>query len=207
MMILGVTGSIGMGKSTVTKMLHKNGVAVFDSDQAVASLLGPFGKAVPRVVESFPEAAIPRENKIDKKILRQSLGNDHAAWDDLEGILHPHVFAMQKEFLKKERARGREFAALDIPLLFETGAEHKVDHTILVTAPPWIQWQRIQRRGGIDVDDFLFRLSRQMPDVEKRRRADFIIRNGLGLGYTYRQVQAVLKYLRQGKKSRTHHYA
>lgn len=197
MIVLGITGSIGMGKSTVAAMLRDMGIPVHCSDEAVRRLTGPGGPAVGALITVFPEAWDAKKKIIDKARLRALLGYDDAQWDLIESLLHPLVRESQQDFLKTQRLKGVKIAALDIPLLFETGAETRVDYTICVSAPAFLQRQRVLSRPGMTTEDFSFRLSRQMPDAEKRARADFIVQTGAGFGYTRSILEGILRRIRR----------
>lgn len=191
MIILGLTGSIGMGKSTAAAMMRRLGVPVHDSDAAVHRMLGPRGSAVAQIRQRFPDSDDPARNAIDRRALGRLVFGNPAERLALEAILHPLVRQSQDRFLKSHRHRGSPVVLLDIPLLYETGADRRVDHVIVVTAPGFVQRQRVQRRG-LSPADFAARLALQMPDAEKRRRADFIVQTGLGRLYTLRQLRAIL---------------
>ena len=199
MIVIGLTGSIAMGKSTASAMLAQmDGVAVHCSDEAVARLYGD--PAVIGLIKTTFPAAYDKKNKtIDKNRLLAELDEDHEKWDALEDILHPFVQRAQQEWLRAQQGLGTKIAVLDIPLLFETGAENRVDYTICISAPGFIQKQRIAQRvavGKITDESFHFRLSRQMPDEEKQRRADFVVQSGQGLAYTRRALEKIIQALR-----------
>lgn len=195
MIVIGLTGSLGMGKTTTAHMLRELGVPVHDSDAAVHRLTAPGGAAVEKVAKAFPGSLDADAKSIDRRKLRALLGRDAEKWKKLEHILHPLVRKSQDDFLRHCRGRGKGIVALDIPLLFETGAERRVDYTICVTAPAFIQRRRALSRPGMTEDDLAFRLSRQMPDAEKRRRADFVVQTGNGRAHTRRALQTILKGL------------
>lgn len=193
MIVIGLTGSIGMGKTTAGNMLRDMGVPVHCSDEAVHELLRQGGAGVQPVLMVFLEAWGKDRKEIDRRKLREILDRDHGKWDELEDVLHPLVIERQQAFLKAQQGQGVRMAALDIPLLFETGAENRVDFTVCVSAPGFVQRHRVLSRSGMEEDYLEFLLSRQMPDAEKRRRADFIVQTGLGLSYTRRQLENVLR--------------
>ncbi len=206
MIVVGLTGSIAMGKSTAAKMLAEmDGVAVFCSDEAVKRLYKD-----PEVIElirrRFPSSYDGKTGGIDKKNLIAEIGFDHEKWDDLEAILHPFVRREQDKFLRLQQVAGTKIAVLDIPLLFETGAQERVDYTICVTASRVpaasriIQEQRIAERireGVITEESFRFRLERQMPDEEKQAKADFIVPTGGGFDYTKDELQGIVSTLKK----------
>ncbi len=203
MIVIGVTGSMGMGKTSTTNMLRSMGFPVHCSDQAVHGLLARGGAGVAPVTALFPVAYDKKSGAIDRARLRRALGNDHAKWDELESVLHPLVRNTQQRFLKAQKSQGAEIAVLDIPLLFETGAEQRLDYTICVTAPPFIQEQRLNARGSADLEDRAFRLARQMPDEQKRRYADFVVHTGLGLAYTHEELRGIIRRIRTGEYTRS----
>jgi dephospho-CoA kinase len=204
MIVIGLTGSIGMGKSTVANMLSEMGIPVHDSDAAVHGLLGPNGAAVAAVAAVFPEAARKNENGapfIDRKALGRLVFSDDAKKKTLEGILHPLVRAQSDEFLTEMRKSGQEMAVLDIPLLFETGGEERVDVTLCVSAPPEVQRARVLQRPGMTAERFE-RVSRgQMPDAEKRARADYVIDTGCDIETTRARLNNVMSLI---MKTRAH---
>lgn len=201
MMVLGLTGSIGMGKSTVAAMLAQMGVPCHDSDAAARAVIGPGGAAVAAVAQLFPQVFDVKTGAIDRKILGSIVFSDPAKRAALEAAVHPHVRAAQQDFLKAQRALGAKFVALDIPLLYETGAEARVDRVIVVTCPAFLQRRRVLARAGMTEEKFKAILKAQMPDAEKRRRADFVIQTGLGLAWTR---AALKRLLRELKKSSCH---
>ncbi|MGE3305784.1 MAG: dephospho-CoA kinase [Rhizobiaceae bacterium] len=191
MIVLGLTGSIGMGKSTTAKMFAEAGVPVHDSDEAVHRLYG--GAAAPLVEAEFPGTVI--DGKVDRDRLgRQVIGNAEAI-KRLEQIVHPLVRAESEAFLARNRAAGAPLAVLDIPLLFETNGRHRVDRVVVVTAPAEAQRARVLARPGMTVEKFEAILARQVPDAEKRRQADFVIDTGQGLDAARAQVQDVIAAL------------
>lgn len=204
MIVLGLTGSIGMGKSTAANMLRSMRVPVSNADAVVHALLAPGGAGVAPVLAAFPGAkARPKDGGIggvDRKALRSQLGSDDGRWDKLEHVLHPLVRQVQEQFVQAQRLMGAKVVALDIPLLFETGGEDRFDYMICVTAPWFVQGQRLRARPGFSADDLAFRLLRQFTDAEKRARADFIVQTGLGRGYTYRTLQGIVRALKAGEK-------
>lgn len=192
MMVLGLTGSIGMGKSTAAKMLREMGVAVHDSDAAVHDLIEPGGDAVAAVGAAFPEVFDPAADRIDRKALGAIVFCDPVKKKILEGILHPMVRARQEKFLTEYRARDAAIAVLDIPLLYETGAEKRVEKVIVVTCPAWVQRRRVLRRPGMTPERFKGILAAQTSDKEKRKRADFVVQTGLGRAWTRRALRRII---------------
>ncbi|WP_395647230.1 dephospho-CoA kinase [Terricaulis sp.] len=193
MIILGLTGSIGMGKSTVARMFAEEGAPSFNSDDAVHALYAPGGAAVAPVSAAFP--GVLADGGINRTALSKQVVDDTAALKRLEAIVHPLVAQAQQDFLAAQRAKGVKAVVLDIPLLFETGAEKRVDKVVVVSAPEEIQRGRVLARPGMTVEKFEQLLARQTPDAEKRERADFVIDTGCDIGATRSQVRAVLDAL------------
>lgn len=188
---LGLTGSIGMGKSTTAGFFSAEGIPVWDADAAVHRLYAPGGAAVAPLTARWPQIATP-DASIDRTTLRQIIAADPAALNTVESIVHPLVQADRAAFLAT--ATG-DIVLLDIPLLFETGAETSMDATLLVTAPPALQRQRVLARPGMTEAAFHAILCRQMPDAEKRARATHIIET-LGLDAARGAVLALIAYIR-----------
>ncbi|MDG4876611.1 dephospho-CoA kinase [Mesorhizobium sp. WSM4935] len=196
MIVLGLTGSIGMGKSATAKMFAEAGVPVHDSDETVHRLYS--GKAAPLVEAAFPgttEAGVVDRVKLAGRVLA-----DPAALKKLEAIIHPLVRADADAFLARHRAAGAPLAVLDIPLLFETGGRNRVDKVVVVTASPEIQRQRVLARPGMSEEKFASILAKQVPDAEKRRRADFIIDTGNGFDAARKAVGAIVAELAGDKQ-------
>lgn len=197
MIVLGLTGSIGMGKSTVAGMLRLMGCAVHDSDQAAHKALDRGGAAFEEVAVTFPDAWDRKKHIINRRILGELVFADPKKRAALEHIVHPAVWQSQKEFLKAQKALGRKVAVLDIPLLFETGAEKRVDYTLCVTAPYAVQRRRVLARPGMTEEKFLAVVNAQMPDSEKRMRADFVVPTGMGYSLTWRTLRAMMRELKK----------
>jgi dephospho-CoA kinase len=195
LIILGLTGSIGMGKSTAAAMLRSLRVPLFDADQVVHRLLARKGAAVEAVAAAFPGVRTP-VGGIDRALLGRRVFVDRSALERLEHILHPMVRAEEKRFLGVSRARRERLAVLDIPLLFETGAERRCDYVLVVSAPASLQRQRVLRRPGMAEIRLAAILQKQMPDREKRRRADFVVPTGSGRNLTLRRLRAIVRLLR-----------
>jgi dephospho-CoA kinase len=193
MIILGLTGSIGMGKSTVAQMFAEAGAAVFNADGAAHALYAKSGAAVAPVESAFPGVA--REGAIDRTLLGARVLDDPAAMGTLEAIVHPLVRAAQKRFLAEQEAAGARVAVLEIPLLFESGTPALVDKVVVVSAPAETQRARVLARSGMSEAKFAKLAARQSPDAEKRARADFVIDTGCSLEETRAQVAAVLDAL------------
>jgi dephospho-CoA kinase len=189
MIVLGLTGSIGTGKSTTATMFQDLGVPVHDADATVHDLYRK--EAVAPMAERFPEAL--KDGVIDRKALSAALAQAPERFRELEAIIHPLVRAREKAFLDAERRNGSPLVLLDIPLLYETGGEKRVDKVVVVTCDPETQRQRVLARPGMTAEKFELILSRQMPDAEKRQRADFLIDTGRGLEAARKQVEEVIK--------------
>ena len=194
MIVLGLTGSIGMGKSTTAQMFAERGVPVFDSDAAVHRLYA--GRAVPAIEAAFPGTTGPAG--VDRDKLAKAVLGDSAAFSRLEAIVHPMVREEQDKFLAGARQSGAGLALLDIPLLFESGGDRRVDRVVVVTCPPDEQRRRVLARPGMTAEKFEAILKRQTSDEEKRRRADFIIDTGNGMDEAARQVDAIVAALGAG---------
>jgi dephospho-CoA kinase len=195
MIVLGLTGSVGMGKSTAAAMFRRLGVPVHDSDATVHRLLAPGGAAVPRVVAVFPGVS-DRQGGIDRGELGARVFGDAPALKRLERILHPLVRQSQERFLKQARARRVPVVVLDIPLLFETGGETRCDAVVVVSAPRWVQRARVMARPNMTEARFRTILKKQMPDHQKRRRAQYVVPTGLGRAVTYRALVRIVRSLR-----------
>ena len=187
MRIIGLTGSIGMGKSTASLLLRRLGVSVYDADDAVHRLLARGGRAVPAIARRFPGAV--RDGAVDRPALGRIVFGDPAALKALEAIVHPLVFEAQRRFLQAHAMRGTRVVVLDIPLLFEAGSVSRCGTVLVVSAPAVLQRQRVLRRPGMTAEKFAGILAQQMPDAEKRRRADVVIPSGLGKALTHRRLR------------------
>jgi dephospho-CoA kinase len=193
MIVLGLTGSIGMGKSTAAALLRRLGVPVHDADASVHRLLGRNGAAVQRVAAAFPGTG--GANGIDRAELGRRVFDDKAALRRLEQILHPLVRAECERFLRRMAARGAPLVVLDIPLLFESGGERRCDAVIVVSTPEFLQRARVLARPGMSESRLAAILAKQMPDRDKRRRADFVVPTGLGRRLTLRRLAEIVKML------------
>jgi dephospho-CoA kinase len=189
MLVLGLTGSAAMGKSTVSAMFAARGVAVFDADRTVHALYA--GSAAPVVEAAFPGTT--SEGSVDRNRLRDRVLGDEAAMVKLEALIHPLVKREEERFLSEAKNAGRRIVLLDIPLLFETKAEAEVDMVVVVSAPAGVQRERMLRRPGMTPERLEAMLARQTPDAEKRRRAHFVIDTGGTLDETRRQVDEILR--------------
>jgi len=192
--VVGLTGSIGMGKSTAAAVLRRLGLPVHDADAAVHRLMERGGAAVAAVAAAFPGVEV--EGRIDRARLGAQVLGDDAALKRLEGILHPLVRAEARAFLAKQARLHRPLAVLDIPLLYETGGDKLCDAVIVVSAPAMIQRARVLRRPGMTEEKMQAILARQLPDAEKRRRADFVVQTGLTKGHSLRQLSAIVTLLK-----------
>ena len=190
MIILGLTGSIGMGKSTTSRMFADEGALVWDADAAVHRLYARGGAAVEPLGQAFPGVVV--DGAVDRTRLAERLGRDEDAFKRLEAIVHPLAAQDRANDLAAARARGVRLAVLDIPLLFETGGDAFVDAVVVVTADPEVQAARVLARPGMTRDRFEAILARQTPDAEKRRRADFLVDTGRGLDAARDQVREIV---------------
>ena len=194
MKVLGLTGSIGMGKSTAAKAFRRLRVPVFDADATVHRLQGPGGAAVRPIEAAF--RGTTREGRVDRAALRAVALADPAARKRLERIVWPLVRQAERAFLAAARRRGARIAVLDIPLLLETGGEKRVDEVIVVSAPATVQRSRVLARGSMSPAQFAAIRAAQMPDALKRRRADRVVRTGLSRHEAQRQIRAIVRELR-----------
>jgi dephospho-CoA kinase len=184
-----------MGKSAAAAMLRRMRVPLFDADEVVHRLLAPGGRAVSKVEAVFPGMRA-EDGGIDRKRLGQRVFGDSKALARLEGILHPMVTEDEKWFLAHARARRSPLAVLDIPLLYESRGAARCDYVIVVSAPAMLQRQRVMRRPGMTAARFAAILKQQMPDAQKRRRADFVVPTGLDRGFGMRRLRAIIGGLR-----------
>jgi dephospho-CoA kinase len=187
--VIGLTGSIGMGKSTTARFFAEAGVPVHDADSAVHRLYA--GDAAPIIEAEFP--GVSNAEGIDRAKLAKRVLDDPEALRRLEGIIHPLVRREEVQFLDEAERAGAHIAVLDIPLLFETGADRRVDAVVVVTAPAEMQRARALGRIGMTEDKFQALLAKQMPDAEKRRRADFVVDTSKGFDFAREQVHAILR--------------
>lgn len=190
MILLGLTGSIGMGKSTTTAMFADLGAVIWNADDAVHRLYAKGGAAVGPVGEAFPGVVV--DGAVDRMRLAEALGRDETAFKTLEAIVHPLVAQGRQADLDAARAAGVRLGVLDIPLLFETGGDRSVDAVVVVSADPEVQAARVLARPGMTRERFEAILARQLPDAEKRARADFIVDTGHGLDAARAEVEAIV---------------
>ncbi|MEP2828515.1 dephospho-CoA kinase [Parvibaculum sp.] len=199
MLLVGLTGSIGMGKSETAKMFREEGVPVYDADAAVHKLYEKGGKAVEPIRAAFPSAIV--DDAVDRKALSRCVIGMPDEMKKLEAIVHPLVGEAQMEFLRENMEAGHAMAVLDIPLLYETGGETRVDVVVVVSAPYDLQKTRVLARPDMDEAKFAAIHAKQVPDEEKRKRADFVVESDKGLDHARAQVAAIVDALktREGK--------
>jgi dephospho-CoA kinase len=188
MIILGLTGSLGMGKSTTARFFAEQGVPVHDADAVVHRLYE--GAAVQAIESAFPGTT--GAGKVDRTTLAARVLGDDAALRQLEAIVHPLVQQAERQLVAEAEARGERVAVLDIPLLFETGADARVDAIVVVSSPPEVQRARVLERPGMTLEKLNAILAKQIPDAEKRRRADFVVDTSQGFEAARAQVRAIL---------------
>lgn len=199
MIVLGLTGSIAMGKSTASALFRREGIPVFCADQAVHRLLGPGGAAVAAIEAAFPGVVV--DGGVDRARLAANVFADPEALKRLESIVHPLVIRAQDRFLKAAARRGYPLAVLDIPLLFEAGLDRLCDRVAVVSAPAAVQYQRLVRRRTLDAARIQATLARQMPDAAKRRRADYVIPSGQGRALTRRIIVKIIRTLKDRSRA------
>lgn len=190
MKIIGLTGSIGMGKSTTAQMFADLGCPVFDADAAVHRMYAKGGRAIALIRSVFPDAI--KNGAVDRKRLGDHMRADPLNLKVLESFIHPWVGEMRAAFLAKSKTDGARAVVFDVPLLFETGGDAQVDATVVVTAPASVQRERVMARSGMTEDLFKMILSKQMPDAEKRKRADYLVHSHKGLDVARAEVAEVL---------------
>lgn len=203
MIVIGITGSIGMGKTTAANMLREMGIPVHDSDASVHALLGPDGGAVTAVGAKFPEALAKDaagRSYIDRQVLGRIVFGDRQKKRDLEEILHPLVRADSDAFKDEMRKKAHKIVALDIPLLFETGGEKRVDVTICISAPKDVQRERVLARPGMTSEKFDRIVSGQLPDAEKRKRATYVVESDKGFDDMRKQIEKIVDRIRSKRK-------
>jgi dephospho-CoA kinase len=194
MRIIGLTGGIGMGKSTAAAAFRRARIPVFDADLAVHRMQAKGGRAVRVIEAAFPGTA--KDGAVDRAALRHAVLGNREALTRLEHILHPMVEAEERAFVGRARRAGRHAVVLDIPLLFETKGEKRVDTVLVVSAPRAIQIHRVSLRRRMNKADVEAIIARQMPDKEKRRRADLVVRTGLSRNHTLRILTRFIQRLR-----------
>ena len=192
MLVIGLTGSIGMGKSAVAAHLRQRGIAVFDADAEVHKLYQ--GPAAQTIGLAFPGTVM--SGVVDRSRLAQALGSDPSSFKRLEAIVHPLVWVAERDFLRAAKLRGDKISVLEIPLLFEGGNEKKMDAVIVVSAPIEVQRRRVLERDGMTETRLEDLLARQMPDSEKLRRADFVVDTGGTIPETQAQIDRIVEQLK-----------
>lgn len=191
MFIIGLTGSIGMGKSATGRMFAARGAPVHDADAEVHRLYA--NEAVGPIGDVFPDAIV--DGRVDRDRLSKLVLGDDQAIKRLEKIVHPLVQARETAFLDTAFAEGRRFAVAEVPLLLEVGGDARVDAVVLASAPAEVQRERVLKRGGMSAEKFEKILARQMPDAEKRRRAHFVVDTSRGFGFAEKQVDDIMRAL------------
>jgi dephospho-CoA kinase len=195
MKIIGLTGSIGMGKSTTAAMFREAGIPIYDADAEVHKAYDVGGAAVGPVGEAFP--GVVKDGKVDREALRQRVLGDPAALKVLNGIVHPIVGRARAAVFEEAQARGADMVILDVPLIFETGGEKNMHKVIVVSAPADMQRERVLAREGMTPERLDAILAQQLPDAEKRARADYVVDTGRGLEAARAQVAEIIADLRK----------
>lgn len=193
MLVVGLTGGMGAGKTSVARLFRRAGWPVFDADRAVHRLQARGGAAVPAIAGIWPQAV--RDGAVDRMALRHAVIGKPDCIAALEAIVHPLVRKARRDFIARMRRRGVRYCVLDIPLLFETGAEQDCNCVVVVTAPLAVRMQRVMRRRSLSADQARALLARQMNDRERVRRADHVLRNGLSRGHTALQMKRLIAKL------------
>jgi dephospho-CoA kinase len=195
--LVGLTGSIGMGKTETARMFTRLGIPVYDADAAVHRLYEPGGAAVEEIGRAFPGSV--SNGRVDRGRLGAMVADNADAFRTLEAIVHPLVAREQQKFLLACAERGADMVVLDIPLLFETGGHARMDAVVVVSAPGHIQRERVLERPGMTDEKLKAILAKQMPDAEKRAQAHFVVETDKGLGHAFEQVRAIVKALQERK--------
>ena len=193
MLLVGLTGSIGMGKSKSAELFEAEGLPVYDADASVHALYEKGGAAVAPLSEHFPEAI--KDGAVDRTILGKLVLHDGEMLQKLESIVHPLAGKLQKDFLEMQEAAGKKAVILDIPLLLEKKAEGLVDVVVVVSTTPEVQKQRVLKRPGMTEEKYLAILSKQMPDVEKREKADFVVDSTISVADAQSQIRDIISRL------------
>lgn len=196
---VGLTGSIGMGKSETARMFAQLGVPVYDADAAVHRLYQAGGAAVEPIGTAFPGTV--KDDAIDRVELSKRVTGDHAATQRLQAIVYPLMADERRKFLENAEKNGADIVVFDIPLLFETSGEGNMDAVVVVSAPSHIQRQRVLARPGMTEEKFDYLHSRQMPDEEKRAKAHFVVVTDKGLEHAFEQVKMILTELRERRRA------
>lgn len=197
MLVIGLTGGIGMGKSAAAEHFARSGIPVFNADACVHRLYE--GQAVAAIEDAFP--GVTREGRVDRKLLGQQVTGHPERLQELESIVHPMVVKAEIDFLREHERKGARMVVLEIPLLFETGAEKRVDVTIVVSAPGDVQRERVLARSGMTAEKLEHLLARQLTDKERRARADFVINSGTSLNEMHANLDQLIESLqnREGR--------
>jgi dephospho-CoA kinase len=193
MIVIGLTGGIGMGKTTIARQFADLGAEICSADECVHKLMSKNGAAVAEVQKHFPTAVI--DGEVDRKILGKIVFADKQKLTQLEHILHPLVQKMEDDFIAQAKNLGAKLVVLDIPLLFETGGENRVDYTVVVSAPVSVQRERVMAREGMTTEKFERIIASQMQDLEKCARADFVVSTALGKDDSFKQVKKIIENL------------
>jgi dephospho-CoA kinase len=193
MLVIGLTGGIGMGKSAAAERFARHGIPVFNADLCVHRLYE--GEAAAAIEAEFP--GVTRGGKVDRKLLSERIAGSPARLRKLEEIVHPMVVEAEIAFLREQEREGAKLAVLEIPLLFETGAESRVDVTVVLSAPEPVQRERVLARPGMTADKLEHLLARQLPDAERRARADFVVDSGSSLADMHRAIDTLIESLRR----------
>jgi dephospho-CoA kinase len=196
-LLIGLTGSIGMGKTETAKMFARLGIPVYDSDAAVHCLYEAGGAAVAQIERAFPGTS--SNGRVDRAKLAQRVTGDDAAFKTLEAIVHPLVAEDQRHFMQQAMEAGAEMVVQDVPLLFETGGHARMDALVVVSAPAELQRARVLARPGMTAEKLDHILTRQMPDAEKRAKAHYIVETDKGLDHAFEQVEQIVAKLRREK--------
>ncbi|NVK18706.1 MAG: dephospho-CoA kinase [Methylocystaceae bacterium] len=197
MYILGLTGSIGMGKSATAQMFRDFAIPVHDADATVHQLMGPKGRATEQIEKAFP-GSIQENGAVDRQKLGEYVFENPQELKKLEAILHPLVRAEEQKFLRLQQLHKKSLVVLDIPLLFETHGEKRCDGVAVVSASKSLQYRRVMARTGMTSDKFAAILKKQMPDFEKRKRADFVILSGNGYRVARNKVKRIIQQVSYG---------
>lgn len=197
--VIGLTGSIGMGKSETAKLFGRLGIPVHDADATVHALYERGGRAVEAIARAFP--ATVRDGRVDRAALAKEIGRDPTALAKLEAIVHPLVTEERKDFLDQSARNGAEMVVFDIPLLFETGRESEVDAIVVVSAPEAVQRARVLARPGMTNERFETLGARQVPDAEKRAKADFVVETDRGIDDAFEQVKRIVAEIRRRRRA------
>ncbi|MGH6878718.1 MAG: dephospho-CoA kinase [Rhizomicrobium sp.] len=197
--VVGLTGSIGMGKTETAGMFARLGIPVHDADAAVHRLYEPGGRAIAAIADAFPDCV--QKGRVERARLSARVHSDKIAFARLEAIVHPLVAQEQQAFIEQATARRADIVVLDVPLLFETGAQSRMDAVVVVSAPGEIQRVRVLARPGMSEEILDHILQRQMPDVDKRTRAQFVVETGNGFDHAFGQVESIVSALRAQRRN------